>query len=262
MGKELQCIIKHSTKDLRQTTCTVIAETKRHTRSVTILLQMRIKFSMLHIAVVQGETPTGIGDLQGAKRLARTTFNQKINKMNNKGWIKIDRSVLNHWIWQDEKYFRWWVTILLNVNFESKKFAVNSKLFNCNSGESFRSIENWSVLFSCSKPTVYKFFELLKKDSMIVTKIAGNGNRRKLLLTVVNWQKYQQMETENFTESKLEALPKVNPNKNDKKERIEKGKTNCFSTPSLDEIQSYFLLKITEKNIIKGITKSKKYIID
>lgn len=47
---------------------------------------------------------------------------------------------------------------------------------------------------------------------MIQTEIMGRGNRRKHLLTVVNWVKYQQMETGNFTETVPETLPKQNPN--------------------------------------------------
>jgi hypothetical protein len=58
---------------------------------------------------------------------------------------------------------------------------------------------------------------------MIQTEIVGTGNRRKHLLTVVNWAKYQQNETGNFTETKPETLPKINPNippnKNDKNDK-------------------------------------------
>jgi hypothetical protein len=138
------------------------------------------------------------------------------------GWIKIYREIQGHWIWQDEKYLKWWLTIVLNVNYESKKFPVGTELFVCNPGQSFRSIEQWTDMFSCSKPTTLKFFEMLKKDDMIQTKIVGSGNRRKHLLTVVNWAKYQQTETENFTETVPKTLPKINPNvppnKNNKKE--------------------------------------------
>jgi hypothetical protein len=127
------------------------------------------------------------------------------------GWIKIERDIQSHWIWQDEKYFRWWMTILLNVNHDEKKFPVNNEIFTCNPGESFRSIDDWSRLFNCSKPTVLKFFNLLVSDAMVKTKTVGSGNRRKHLLTVVNWAKYQQSETGNYTESKPETLPEINP---------------------------------------------------
>lgn len=140
-----------------------------------------------------------------------------------KGWIKLDRAILDHWIWQDEKYFRRWMSILLLVNHTEKKFPVGNELFVCGQGESFRSIHEWSRVFGCSKPTVLKFFKLLEKEDMIRTKILGNGNRRKHLLTVVNWDKYQNSETGNHTERKLETSPERNsnlpPNKNDNQKR-------------------------------------------
>lgn len=171
------------------------------------------------------------------------------------GWLKIYREIQEHWIWQDEKYLKWWLTIVLNVNYEAKKFPVGTELFVCNPGQSFRSIEQWTDMFSCSKPTTLKFFEMLKKDDMIQTKIVGKGNRRKHLLTVVSWAKYQQTETGNFTETVPETLPKINPNvpsiKNNKNEKkLEIVKNYRFSPPSLDEIQSYFSEKIKEKNSI------------
>lgn len=139
------------------------------------------------------------------------------------GWIKLHRSLLNHWIWQDEKYFRWWITILLYVNHSETKFPLNGQLISCNPGESYISIDRWTYLFKCSKPTVFKFFEQLENDGMIHRKIVGRGNRRKHLLIVANWGKFQQMETENFTRTKPETLPKQNPNvppnKNDKNEK-------------------------------------------
>ena len=162
------------------------------------------------------------------------------------GWIKIDRSILNHWIWQDEKYFRWWIAILLNVNHEEKKFPVNSEVFICQPGESFRSVEDWSRVFGCSKPTVFKFFQMLESDEMISTKIVGKGNRRKHLLTVVNWNKYQKTETrnftENFTENKPETLPKINPNKNEEKNKNEK-KVSKEEIPDFETFKIYALEK-------------------
>ncbi|WP_423128232.1 hypothetical protein [Gaoshiqia sp. Z1-71] len=129
-----------------------------------------------------------------------------------KGWISIHREIQEHWVWQNEKYLKWWLTIILNVNHEPKKFPVGTELHVCKPGQSFRSVEQWTDMFSCSKPTTLKFFEMLKNDGMIQTEIMGRGNRRKHLLTVVNWVKYQQMETGNFTETVPETLPKQNPN--------------------------------------------------
>ena len=64
---------------------------------------------------------------------------------------------------------------------------------------------------------------MLENDGMIKTEILGNGNRRKHLLTVVNWEKYQEMSTGNYTETvpeiDLKQYPNVPPNKNDKNDK-------------------------------------------
>ena len=147
-----------------------------------------------------------------------------------KGWIKLHRKIQDHWVWQDDRYLRYWLTILLNVNHESKKFPVGDQIYECQPGESFRSISKWTDLFSCSKPTTIKFFKMLENDGMIFTKIVGKGNRRKHLLIVANWNDFQESLTENFTESKPVRLPKVNPcvdrkctsNKKEKNEKNDK----------------------------------------
>ncbi len=139
------------------------------------------------------------------------------------GWIKLHRKVQLHWIWEDDKLFKWWNIILLNVNHEESKFPVGDEVVVCKPGQSFRSIESWTSLFKCSKKTTVKFFKMLKNDGMIDTEILGKGNRRKHLLSVVSWVDYQQTETENYTERVPKTTPKGNPNvpsnKNDKNDK-------------------------------------------
>lgn len=165
------------------------------------------------------------------------------------GWIKLHRAIQEHWIWQDDKYFKWWIIILLNVNHKPKYFPIGDEILTCNPGQSFRSIDKWTSLFSCSKPTTIKFFNMLKKDNMIDRKNVGNGNRRKHLLTVVNWSEYQQMETENFTETVPETLPEINPNKNDNNEENEE---NIISAPVPSAVQSENFLITKKKRKLSG----------
>lgn len=151
------------------------------------------------------------------------------------GYIKLLRKIQSHWIWQDEKKLKWWLSILLNVNHAPQKFPVGDELFVCEAGQSFRSIEQWTSMFCCSKKSTVKFFDLLKKDEMISCKIVGSGNRRKHLLTVINWKEYQQEETELYPPRKPEysanGNPNVTPNNNDKNDK------NII--PSLQEVIIY-----------------------
>ena len=135
------------------------------------------------------------------------------------GWVSIYREIQGHWIWQDDRHLKWWLTILLNVSHTESRFPVGTVIHECNPGQSFRSIEQWTAMFSCSKKTTVKFFELLEKEGMIKREILGKGNRRKHLLTVQNWDKYQNKETQKRTETvpkkKLKEYPNRPPNNND-----------------------------------------------
>ena len=137
------------------------------------------------------------------------------------GWIIIHRKIQNHWVWDNERYLKWWLTILLNVNHEEVEFNSFGEVYTCKQGESFRSIEQWTLLFKCSKPTTVRFFKLLEDDGMIECKTIGTGNRRKNLLTVKNWAEYQKLTeinlkpnvTENFTEENSKLEKKLNRRK-------------------------------------------------
>lgn len=131
------------------------------------------------------------------------------------GWIALHRQIMNSWIYQDAKYFKWWCTILMNVNHEKSQFPVGTTLHDCRSGESFRSIEAWAGLFGCSKRTALKFLQLLESDNMVTRKIIGKGNRRKHLLTVVNWEEYQVKSNPKMTRK---GNRKSTPNNNENNE--------------------------------------------
>lgn len=137
------------------------------------------------------------------------------------GWIRLYRDIQKHWIWENDRYLRWWIVILLNVNHKPSTFPVSFELHTCNPGQSFMSLERWSELFGCSKVTTLKFFSMLESDQMISREILGNGNRRKHLLTVQNWEIYQGNATENCTETVLKTKPKQYPNNNDKNDKNE-----------------------------------------
>lgn len=163
------------------------------------------------------------------------------------GWIKLYREIQNHWVWDNPQYLKWWITILLSVNHEDKRFPIGMEIYICKSGQSFRSIDGWTELFSCSKKTTIKFFDMLKKDNMILSETVGSGNRRKHLLTVVNWDEYQAKETEIYTETILENTlggnPNIPSNKNDKNNKNEKKE---------EEYNKLYVGFVSSFNSIKG----------
>ena len=144
------------------------------------------------------------------------------------GWIKIHRQLQDSWIWEDSKLLKWWLIILFHVNHEPKRFPVGDKIYVCNEGQSFRSLEQWMELFSCSKRSLLKFLDLLQKDEMITRETIGSGNRRKLLLTVNNWASFQEFRTENAPENAPERAPLTRSIEKEKNEENIKKNSNEF----------------------------------
>ena len=108
------------------------------------------------------------------------------------GWIKLHRSLLDHWTYKKSKepftMREAWIDILLNVNFEDKKVLIGNEFFICKAGESMYSQLTWAKRWRWSKSRVQRFFILLQKDDMIRTKSV----RKSTHLTVCNWVSYQQ----------------------------------------------------------------------
>jgi len=117
------------------------------------------------------------------------------------GWIKLHRSITNHWLYTEKRKFskfEAWNDILLNVNFTPAKTIIKGKLIHINRGESIKSLENWGKRWSWDKSAVKRFLELLKKDNMIELKNETVTTR----LTVCNYDTYQSKENEVETQTK------------------------------------------------------------
>ncbi len=112
------------------------------------------------------------------------------------GWLKLSREINTHWIWNDPIKFKWWIDILLTVNFEDKKVLIGNTLMDCNRGQSLLSLSSWGARWGVNKKTVDSFFKLLKKDGMILTENGTVTTR----LTVCNYDTYQQAENAKGTQ--------------------------------------------------------------
>jgi len=125
------------------------------------------------------------------------------------GWIKLYRSIREHWIFQDAEYFRAWCIILMKVNHEPKKSLIHGRLVHCERGQSLLSLQSWVEEFGVNRWSIRKvrtFFKLLENDGMIITE----GLQKTTRLTVCNYETYQDIRQTNDkqTTSKRQANDK------------------------------------------------------
>lgn len=151
------------------------------------------------------------------------------------GWIKINRSINNHWIFKDPIKFKWWIDILLMANYEAKRVSIGYKVFECKRGECLMSLKSWGERWGVSKTVVNNFFSMLESDNMIKTVNETVTTR----LLVCNYDSYQQIENGNKTETKRNqnaTEPQQSTTKESKESKESKEINNKYKKLLLSEI--------------------------
>lgn len=115
--------------------------------------------------------------------------------MADEGWIKLYRSIRSNWLWDDgnERYLKWWLDILLDVNHSPKKTLINGKFVEVKTGQKKTSVLKLSERWGVSRNTVRKFLDLLEEDDMISRKSRTTDGTT---LEVRNYADYQSFNSE------------------------------------------------------------------
>jgi len=106
--------------------------------------------------------------------------------MQNPGWIKIDRSILDSYVMSDEHLFYVWSQLLLRANWKPNWFRRQQ----IQRGELAFSYKNLSELLSIDVSQLRRDFELLKKQGMIKVRSTNKFS----VLIICNYEAYQDEE--------------------------------------------------------------------
>ncbi|CAI6265614.1 MULTISPECIES: Replication protein O [Bacillus subtilis group] len=114
------------------------------------------------------------------------------------GWIKLHRSVQDHWIYQEKRKFskyEAWLDLLMMASHKDNKFVLGNELYEVKRGQFISSIRKLGERWSWSNTKVTQFLDLLRKDEMIDFK----KDTKKTLITIVNYGVYHDSEEEKKT---------------------------------------------------------------
>lgn len=106
------------------------------------------------------------------------------------GWIKLYRSIMNHWVWEVREPFcrrAAFVDLLMLVNKEDKEIEFDNKLILVKRGERITSLKYLSDRWGWSTTKLNNFLKLLESDQIITLK----KDSRKTLIKICNYEDYQ-----------------------------------------------------------------------
>jgi hypothetical protein len=155
------------------------------------------------------------------------------------GWIKLHRSIKDHWLYTENRVFskfEAWNDILLSVNFADAKQVIKGKIYNIKRGESTMSLDTWAKRWNWDKSKVRRFLTLLQSDGMIVL-VSDNITTH---LTVCNYASYQDERNASETPMKRKRNAEeiqMTPIKEEEEEQEQK--ESKFKKPTIEEISLY-----------------------
>ena len=109
----------------------------------------------------------------------------KDRKSNNRGWIKLYRTICDHWISDDKPYGRFgaWIYLYLNANHKDNEILVNGKLLKVERGQRLTSIDKLAEKWGWSRHKVSDFLNLLEEDD----KIRQKRTSKYTLITILEY---------------------------------------------------------------------------
>ncbi|HDJ4128223.1 TPA: DnaD domain-containing protein [Staphylococcus aureus] len=155
------------------------------------------------------------------------------------GWISIDRSIQNHWLFKEKRTFskfEAWIYLLMEANHSKAKVPIGNQIVTVERGQRLTSILILSDLFNWSRFKVKTFLDLLESDGMLEVKTTSKYT----LITIVNYDFYQSEQGRNQHQNDIKPTSKqhqsnINPtskqhqtntNNNDNKDNNEKNVNN------------------------------------
>ena len=161
-------------------------------------------------------------------------------------YIKINRKIFNHWVFDDAWSFKAWIDLIGMANYEPSNFAINNKMFTVNRGELVRSLQTLARRWDCSVGKARNFLMMLESDGMVVV----NSEKLATRIKIANYEDYQGTEEKVQTQKKRE----MNAEKTQKKSLEERKKVfidmlSAFVTENNQEMCNDFLRYWTETSL-------------
>lgn len=114
------------------------------------------------------------------------------------GWIKLYRSIREHWTWEEKPFSKGqaWIDLIMSASHEDKRFPLGNELVDIERGSFITSIRKLCDRWGWSNTKVRAFLDMLQTDKMIIYK----SDTKKTLITIENYSKFQDKEIDETTE--------------------------------------------------------------
>lgn len=135
----------------------------------------------------------------------------------SEGYIKLDRSLLNHWLWEEKPFdkARAWVDLLLLANHKTTKGVYKDEIVEYKRGTVNRSITWLADRWGWSRDKTRRFLRVLESDGMV--RVEPTPNRT--VVTIENYASFQDRRTANKAANKATNRQRADTYNNDNNDK-------------------------------------------
>jgi len=146
------------------------------------------------------------------------------------GWIKINRKILKHWVWEDKRYFAAWMYCLLRANYEETEVLIGNKKQLVPRGSFITSIRKFAAETQLTERETRTFLKRLESDTLIDTVTTQLSTQ----INICKYEDYQGKRHREVSKTTHEATT-------DKEDKEEKNKNPSISPQeSLEYLPEHF----------------------
>lgn len=131
--------------------------------------------------------------------------------MSEKGWIRLDRRILDNQMWADKPFSKGqaWIDLLLLTNHTAKKILLGNRSVKVQPGMVITSEAKLSERWGWGRTKTRGFLNWLEADEMIVKKTYSNRTE----INIVKWDVYQNPQTTGQAANKQQINSEQTANK-------------------------------------------------
>jgi len=125
------------------------------------------------------------------------------------GYIKINRKIFDHWVFDDAWAFKAWIDLIGMANYEPSQFLINGRAFKVERGEMIRSMQTLARRWDCSASKATNFLKMLQDDGMVEISSEKLATRIK----IAQYEDYQGQEQKEQEQKKSKKRAETAPKK-------------------------------------------------
>ena len=152
------------------------------------------------------------------------------------GWIRVQRSIVEHWLWQDEPYSfgQAWIDLLLTASWKDHKSYFHGELELKKAGTVYTSKRYLADRWKWNRRKLDKFLNALEGDKMVEIKSTKNCTT----INIVNYTMYQDARATTAPPLHHDCTTNNKDNK-DNKGNINNNISRARERPTVEKIQAY-----------------------